>query len=90
MDLEQFMEEDDHIEFGSGSSGWDQAEDKGLRALRRAVHVHISNIYPAAAQLHTHLDAINLLDPERLRPGWDTYFMVRSNRFHCIALCAEL
>ncbi|KAF7972196.1 hypothetical protein HWV62_18676 [Athelia sp. TMB] len=75
-DLESFIEEDDRIEFGSGLSGGRKAEEKGLRALRRVVHVHISNVYATTAELYTHMDAINLLDPERLRPGWDTYFMV--------------
>lgn len=89
MDLEQFVEEDDRIEFGWGIGGSELVEENGLRALRRVVHIHISNIYPTAAQLHAHLDAINLLEPERLRPGWDTYFMVRSVRFRYIALCAE-
>lgn len=76
IDLERFVEENDRIEFGSGSSSEPNAGEQGLRALRRSIHVHISNVYSTTAELYAYMDSINLLDSERLRPGWDTYFMV--------------
>jgi dCMP deaminase len=41
-----------------------------------AAALRISNGSPDLDGLYRHLDAINLLDEERLRPGWDLYFMV--------------
>ena len=38
-------------------------------------NIHVVNAFDSVSGLHDHLDDINLLDPERLRPGWDTYFM---------------
>ena len=34
------------------------------------------NNFETIADLETHLDEVNLLDSERMRPGWDGYFMV--------------
>ena len=38
--------------------------------------VKVDNCFPTVEGLWTYLDTLNLLDEERLRPGWDTYFMV--------------
>lgn len=50
-----------------------------LTALRRYVHVSITNDFPSLQQLHAHLDALNLASEERLRPCWDTYFLKLCN-----------
>lgn len=42
-----------------------------------SAHIKINNRFPTLDELHLHLDQLNLLDEERLRPGWDLYFMVR-------------
>jgi dCMP deaminase len=34
------------------------------------------NNFKTIADLEAHLEEVNLLDPERMRPGWDGYFMV--------------
>ena len=34
------------------------------------------NDYETRSALYDCLDGMNLLNEERLRPGWDTYFMV--------------
>ena len=44
--------------------------------MRTLVDVHIDNSFPTVAALYEHLDKLDLLNMERLRPGWDTYFMV--------------
>lgn len=38
--------------------------------------IKVDNCFPSVEGLWTYLDTLNLLDEERLRPGWDTYFMV--------------
>jgi hypothetical protein len=44
--------------------------------------VKVDNCFSTIEGLWTYLDTLNLLDEERLRPGWDTYFMV--SPFHHI------
>lgn len=39
--------------------------------------VTICNNFENVDGLWRYLDSVNLMDEERLRPGWDTYFMVR-------------
>lgn len=51
----------------------------GLSGLRRYVHLGINNDHPTLPSLHTHLDTLNLPSEERLRPGWDTYFLKLCN-----------
>jgi hypothetical protein len=43
--------------------------------------VKVDNCFPTIEGLWTYLDTLNLLDEERLRPGWDTYFMVSPSPF---------
>jgi dCMP deaminase len=38
--------------------------------------VKVDNCFSSVEALWAYLDTLNLLDEERLRPGWDTYFMV--------------
>ena len=46
-----------------------------LRSLDQMVNLHIVNLYQNLQDLYAYLDELNLANPERLRPGWDTYFM---------------
>lgn len=39
-------------------------------------HLRIVNNHSTLDQLSAHLALLNLADPERVRPSWDTYFMV--------------
>lgn len=49
-----------------------------LFSLQQYVTLHVINNFDDVATLHSHLDDINLLDANRLRPSWDSYFMVNS------------
>jgi hypothetical protein len=44
--------------------------------------VKVDNCFPGKEGLWAYLDSLDLLDEERLRPGWDTYFMVSPS--HCL------
>ena len=72
--LEEFVEEDDRISYGPNS---DSITSAYLFASYHLCHVNVINSFPSLLQLHVHLDFINLLNPDRLRPSWDSYFMVR-------------
>ncbi|EJU02617.1 hypothetical protein DACRYDRAFT_51191 [Dacryopinax primogenitus] len=43
--------------------------------VRSLVHVSVVNSFHSVRELEAHLDVLNLRDTERLRPGWDSYFM---------------
>lgn len=49
-----------------------------LRAVLAYAQLHILNNFDTEEGLYRHLDTVDLLNAERLRPGWDTYFMVSS------------
>lgn len=49
-----------------------------LRAVLAYAQLHILNNFDTEEGLYRHLDTVDLLNSERLRPGWDTYFMVSS------------
>lgn len=48
-----------------------------LHVLQKYVTLHVVNNFDTVTALHSYLDEINLLDADRLRPSWDSYFMVR-------------
>ncbi|KAH9065821.1 cytidine deaminase-like protein [Lactarius vividus] len=56
--------------------------------LQQYVTLHVINNFDDVATLHSHLDDINLLDANRLRPSWDSYFMtlasLASMRSNCM------
>jgi len=47
-----------------------------LHSLQKYVTLHVVNNFDSLAALYSYLDDINLLDADRLRPSWDSYFMV--------------
>ena len=49
-----------------------------LHSLQQYVTLHVINNFDNVAALHSYLDDLNLLDANRLRPSWDSYFMVNS------------
>jgi dCMP deaminase len=93
--LEWFVIENDRIVFGPDArlmqeSVDEQAPTIALRSFRNLVNVHVANNFDSIPALYSHLDDTNLLNPGRLRPDWDTYFMVITSRTvsymssHCI------
>lgn len=75
VSLEDFIQEDDRTVFGSLPSA-DLAKTNCLRNLADLVNFDINNSFPNLEALYRHLDTIDLLHPEHLRPNWETYFMV--------------
>lgn len=55
----------------------DGTKDSSLYELFRLANVHVINPFQNLVDLHDRLVELNLTDPDRLRPRWDTYFMVR-------------
>ncbi|EST05010.1 CMP/dCMP deaminase, zinc-binding [Kalmanozyma brasiliensis GHG001] len=51
----------------------------GLTALRRYTHLSINNTHPNLDLLYEGLRTLDLPSNERLRPGWDTYFLKLCN-----------
>jgi hypothetical protein len=80
VSLEAFVQEHDNIVYGMTSRLSDSppfgGENSSLHALRDLVNLHIVNSFSSISALHRHLDALDIMNPERLRPSWDTYFMV--------------
>jgi dCMP deaminase len=59
-----------------------------LHSLQEYVTLHVVNNFDTVAALHSYLDDINILDADRLRPSWDSYFMtlasLASMRSNCM------
>jgi dCMP deaminase len=71
-----FLEEDDHTVFGTYGRDLQSTESGCLRDMGDLVNINVINTFPTLQQLHAYLDRLDLLDPEHLRPSWDSYFMV--------------
>jgi dCMP deaminase len=52
----------------------------GLKHALAYAQLQVMNNFASVQELEAYLDGLNLTDGERLRPGWDTYFMVSSSR----------
>lgn len=64
VSLKQFVELNDVVNFHCG-----------LYNASRSAHITLVNIFKTIPELHTALDALNILNQERVRPSWDSYFM---------------
>ncbi|KAF8506786.1 cytidine deaminase-like protein [Russula emetica] len=57
-------------------------------SLQKHVTLHVVNNFDSVAALRSYLDDINILDADRLRPSWDSYFMtlasLASMRSNCM------
>jgi dCMP deaminase len=83
VSLDQFVEIHDKLHYGpstpSTSSATTSMSSSAMTDFSRVMSlatVKVDNCFPTIEGLWTYLDTLNLLDEERLRPGWDTYFMV--------------
>ncbi|KAI0830567.1 cytidine deaminase-like protein [Trametes gibbosa] len=96
--LEEFIREHDVFYYGPQDRSQESHNvqtveyERRLRAPFRSVShlagVQVVNSFETVSGLHEHLSELNLLDPERLRPAWDTYFMqlasLSSRRSNCM------
>ena len=85
MSLDAFIIANDADVYGrrSGSHSEKDIAENGqvehlapLHSLQKYVTLHVVNNFDTVAALYSHLDELNLLDEDRLRPSWDSYFMV--------------
>ncbi|VDC01948.1 unnamed protein product [Peniophora sp. CBMAI 1063] len=74
--LDVFVGEHDQLMYGPGLDGNTTACP--LHSLREYVTLQIVNDFTTKEDLYSHLDELNLLNSDRLRPSWDTYFMTLS------------
>lgn len=77
LDLESFIEEHDFLTWASGPlTSQTNNPTTSLHTLQPFVNVTVINNFPSVEQLWRHLSELDLLNSERLRPSWDSYFMV--------------
>ncbi|KAI0045194.1 hypothetical protein FA95DRAFT_1607880 [Auriscalpium vulgare] len=59
-----------------------------LNSMQKYVNMHVVNDFDSVPALYAHLDELDITDPDRLRPSWDTYFMtlasLASMRSNCM------
>ncbi|KAG2221894.1 hypothetical protein INT45_012538 [Circinella minor] len=81
LSLEQFIQQDDIAMYNTASNkiaSPQQQQQQSLLPLHRIISVSdvtITNIYTNKCDFMTCLNSMDLINPERLRPSWDTYFM---------------
>jgi dCMP deaminase len=66
LDVEQFAEESDHQLYDP---------NRGQITVMSRASVRLVNTSPDLAHLYATLGKVDLINPDRLRPSWDTYFM---------------
>jgi len=77
LDLESFIGEHDFLTWTAGpSTSQTNNPITSLNILRSFVNVTIVNNFQSVEHLWQHLSELDLLNSERLRPSWDSYFMV--------------
>ncbi|TFK30914.1 hypothetical protein FA15DRAFT_580336 [Coprinopsis marcescibilis] len=85
ISLDAFIQEDDRLVFGTGST---YSRKASLHDLRDSIHVHVRNTHDTIGKLYAHLEDSDLLNSEHLRPSWDSYFMtlasLASRRSNCM------
>ncbi|KAJ2930498.1 hypothetical protein H1R20_g6591, partial [Candolleomyces eurysporus] len=76
--LEQFVTDNDRLTYGPAS----------LHELQDLVNVRVVNAFQTVEKLHSHLESLDLVNTEHLRPSWDAYFMtlasLASRRSNCM------
>ncbi|KJA28671.1 hypothetical protein HYPSUDRAFT_128908 [Hypholoma sublateritium FD-334 SS-4] len=84
--LQEFVLDDDRAVFGAWSSA--RSHEICLLNLTDLINIQINNSFPTLKELHTHLEEVDFLHPEHLRPSWDAYFMtlasLASRRSNCM------
>ncbi|KAG8915361.1 hypothetical protein FRC01_003689 [Tulasnella sp. 417] len=75
--LREFLTKNDREHYGTVSDA-EQRTSSLHDILSSSAHISIINHFETIEGLHNHLEDINILDQERLRPSWDSYFMTLS------------
>ncbi|WRT66944.1 uncharacterized protein IL334_003909 [Kwoniella shivajii] len=98
LSLEQFIETHDQLLNGplpslpssssSSSSKLSYHPQTDFKRSLSLAEISICNNFPTVEALEGYLDKLDLINEERLRPGWDTYFMtlasLASHRSNCM------
>ncbi|WWD15756.1 hypothetical protein CI109_100178 [Kwoniella shandongensis] len=95
LSLEEFIDSHDTLLNGSLPSTSSSSStiishhpQTDFRRTLSLAQISICNNFADVSALHWYLDRLDLLDEERLRPGWDTYFMtlasLASHRSNCM------
>ncbi|EMD41966.1 hypothetical protein CERSUDRAFT_120846 [Gelatoporia subvermispora B] len=89
ISLEEFVQDHDYRIYGPSRTVTPEASSSSsLQSLVDLISLRVVNAFDALSSLHAYLDELDLLNPERLRPGWDTYFMqlatLASQRSNCM------
>lgn len=86
LTLERFIENHDLLLNGPAlprnTPSWEQARHPPLTDFKKVQNlaaICITHDFPTVEGLYAYIDQLDILDEERLRPGWDTYFMVSSS-----------
>lgn len=84
VSLKQFVEEHDVLMYGTGPV----SPPNSHHLLRQLTNVTVVNSYQSIERLWEYLDQVDLTNPDRLRPQWDSYFMtlasLASQRSNCM------
>ncbi|PSR76731.1 hypothetical protein PHLCEN_2v8328 [Hermanssonia centrifuga] len=83
LSLDNFVQEHDLFFFGQRAPSVGRSNTKAavtpskpsFQSLNHLVNLHLMNSFESISSLYRYLEELDLSDPERLRPGWDTYFM---------------
>jgi len=81
MTLDDFIDQHDLLLNGPSTpslptSSLARHPQTDFRRVLNLATISICNSFLTISLLHAYLDELDLLNEERLRPGWDTYFMV--------------
>lgn len=80
LSLEDFLIEDDRNMYNISAQDKQKTKPyKSLYNLMLSSDLLITNAYQDIQSLYLILDKLNIVDKERLRPSWDTYFMQLSD-----------
>ncbi|KAI0348352.1 hypothetical protein BDW22DRAFT_1350540 [Trametopsis cervina] len=74
LTLERFVADHDDYLYG-GQFGTTSKGVSSLRNLQSLIDIQVNNSFDTVEGLHEHLGELDITNAERLRPGWDTYFM---------------
>jgi dCMP deaminase len=77
VSLEKFVIEHDAEVYGKNLLRPQQHDGRSpIQELEKLAHLRIDNPFLTVPEFQAHLESVDLLNVERLRPHWDTYFMV--------------